>query len=303
MKLLFVGTPEVAATVLEKISSECEIVLVITREDSAQGRRQQLVPSPVALKAQELGLKTLKVNRFSAEVEALIIDSGAQRAVVVAYGALVPRSSLGLFSWWNLHFSLLPLWRGATPLQHSLIKKTGQGITLFELDEGMDTGPIISQLAVPLPDDVPAGDLLLNLASAGTELILDALRSQPSPEEQVGETSLAPKISRAEAKIDFGLSAIEIQRRVFALNPEPMAWTFAGKTEIRILAAKALGNVDWNSLASQSNEPGSIERRKGQVLVYCGHGTLLELLEVQPAGKRPMPAADWARGYSGHSLG
>ncbi len=303
MKLLFIGTPAVAAIVMQTISKEHEIVLCITRNDSAVGRERKVQQSPVAEAAQDLEIPLIKTDRITVETIDRIRNLGVQRALVVAFGALIPKAALDLFPWWNLHFSLLPMWRGATPLQHSLISGTGQGISIFELDAGMDTGPIIKQRAMALPNDVPAGELLIELAKEGAKLLLEALADLPVPTPQVGVTTLAPKISREKAKLDFSKTAAQLQRETFALNPEPMTWADAGNTELRVLKAKALGTVDWSSLSDKTGLPGQLERRKKQVFVYCGGGSLLELQEVQPAGKKPMSGIEWARGFSGSKLG
>ena len=303
MKLLFVGSPAVAATVLREIAKKHQVQLVITRTDSPVGRDRKLQQTPVADVAQELNIQLLKTDRITAETIDAIRNSNVERALVVAYGSLIPQAALDLMPWWNLHFSLLPLWRGATPLQHSLISATGQGLSIFELDAGMDTGPLVKQKAIDLPNDIPAGELLIELAQEGAYLLLEALSASPKSTPQTGSSTLAPKISRHEARIDFTKTAAELQRMIFALNPEPMTWTIAGDTELRVLRAKALGTVDWSSLSTTEGLSGQLERRKNQVLVYCGGGSLLELLEVQPAGKKPMRGIDWARGFSGSKLG
>lgn len=303
MKLLFVGSPAVAATVLREIAKKHQVQLVITRTDSPVGRDRKLQQTPVADVAQELNIQLLKTDRITAETIDAIRNSNVEKALVVAYGSLIPQAALDLMPWWNLHFSLLPLWRGATPLQHSLISGTGQGLSIFELDAGMDTGPLVKQKAIDLPNDIPAGELLIELAQEGAYLLLEALSASPKSTPQTGSSTLAPKISRHEARIDFTKTAAELQRMIFALNPEPMTWTIAGDTELRVLRAKALGTVDWSSLSTTEGLPGQLERRKNQVLVYCGGGSLLELLEVQPAGKKPMRGIDWARGFSGSKLG
>ena len=303
MKLLFVGSPAVAATVLREIAKKHQVQLVITRTDSPVGRDRKLQQTPVADVAQELNIQLLKTDRITAETIDAIRNSNVEKALVVAYGSLIPQAALDLMPWWNLHFSLLPLWRGATPLQHSLISATGQGLSIFELDAGMDTGPLVKQKAIDLPNDIPAGELLIELAQEGAYLLLEALSASPKSTPQTGSSTLAPKISRHEARIDFTKTAAELQRMIFALNPEPMTWTIAGDTELRVLRAKALGTVDWSSLSTTEGLSGQLERRKNQVLVYCGGGSLLELLEVQPAGKKPMRGIDWARGFSGSKLG
>ncbi len=303
MKIAFAGTPDVAATVLKGLTAELEVSLVLTRPDAPKGREKRPSPSPVAELAQSLGLPLVKSKKVDSAVLQQLKTSGAEVVIVVAYGALVPKSALDQIKWWNLHFSLLPNWRGATPLQHSMIFGTGQGITLFELDEGLDTGQIVAALPLSLDRQMTAGEHLEQLAEIGTNLIIQNLRKPAVLTPQQGEPTLAPKISRAQAKITFDKGASEIEARVMALNPEPVAWCELGFGELRILKACALGNIDWDALSANELEPGTLEIRKNSVLVACGSGSRLELLEVQPSGKKPMSAVDWARGFSGTKIG
>ena len=302
MRILFAGTPLVASSVLEGLADAHEIGLVLTRQDSEVGRKRVVTPSPVANVATERGLPLLKANRIGETEIQAIRSAKLDLAVVVAYGSIIPSPALDLFPWWNLHFSLLPAWRGATPLQHSLMSGSGQGITLFQLEPTLDTGPIIDSLPLQLPDAEPAGSIMSSLAGIGTSLILDNLRNPKPPKPQHGEVSLAPKIERLDAKLDFTQSAIDLQRKVFAFNPEPMAWCRANERDLRILKARAVGSVDWNSISERKLSPGEIELSQGKVLVGCGLGTRLELIEVQPAGGKPMLATDWQRGFGGLTL-
>ncbi len=303
MDIVFAGTPEVAAVVLRRLTKHHRVVLAITREDAKSGRGKEFKPSPVALAAAELDIPVLKTNRLTASEIQIIDSTEAKIAVVVAFGTLIPEAARRVLKWWNLHFSVLPAWRGAAPLQHSLIHRQGQGLTVFEIDEGLDTGPVIGSQSLDLPSDKTAGELLLELADLGSDLLLDLLEKMPTPIPQAGVASRAPKISRKDSRLDFSFSAMELQRRIFAFNPEPMAWCQAGDSEMRILEAKAIGDVDWNSFSEAKLAPGTLERRKESVLVACGEGSRLELLLVQPAGKKPMSAVDWARGYLGTSIG
>ncbi len=302
MRILFAGTPDVAAIVLKELAQEHEIAMVITREDSAVGRKRIMTPSDVSIAAKDLAIPILKANKIGSDELQSIQSAYVDLAVVVAYGSLIPNSALALFPWWNLHFSVLPTWRGATPLQHSLIYKSGQGISLFQLETTLDTGPIIESSEVDLPEDKPAGEIMLDLALAGSKMILRNLAEPKDPRPQVGSPTFAPKISRAEARLDFKETALVLQRKVYAFNPEPVAWCKAGERDLRVLRAAAIGSVDWNSLADKRLSPGEIEISNGKVLVSCGSGSLLELLEVQPAGGKLMLAADWYRGYAGKNL-
>ncbi len=302
MNLIFAGTPAVAARILRELAKEHNVVLTITRPDALVGRRKELAPSEVAIAATELGIPLLKTDRIGPSELQVIKSAQAKVAIVVAFGSLIPTSALKVLPWWNLHFSLLPLWRGASPLQMSLISQTGQGVTLFEIDEGLDTGPILASSAMDLPSDVPAGELFDELADVGINLIQQSLLELPIPKPQHGQSTHAPKLNRSFAKISFSDSASQVQRKVYALNPEPMAWCVTSKGDLRILACKGLGEVDWDSLNAQALPVGQLEVSGNRILVVCGGGSRLELLTVQPAGRKPMSASDWFRGYGGSSL-
>ena len=302
MNLIFAGTPAVAARVLRELTKEHKVVLAITRPDAPVGRKRELVPSEVASTASELGIPLLKTDRIGPSELQAIGSAQAEVAIVVAFGSLIPTSALKVLPWWNLHFSILPLWRGASPLQMSLISQTGQGVTLFEIDEGLDTGPILASSAMALPSDVPAGELLDELSDVGINLIQQSLLEMPNPTPQQGESTHAPKLNRSFARISFGESASQVQRKVYALNPEPMAWCVTSKGDLRILACKAVGDVDWNALSAEALSVGQLEVSGNRILVVCGGGSRLELLTVQPAGGKAMSAEDWFRGYGGSSL-
>ncbi len=302
MNLIFAGTPAVAARILRELAKEHNVVLTITRPDALVGRRKELAPSEVAIAATELGIPLLKTDKIGPSELQAIESAQAKVAIVVAFGSLIPTSALKVLPWWNLHFSLLPLWRGASPLQMSLISQTGQGVTLFEIDEGLDTGPILASSAMDLPSDVPAGELLDELADVGINLIQQSLLELPIPKPQHGQSTHAPKLNRSFAKISFSDSASQVQRKVYALNPEPMAWCVTSKGDLRILACKAVGEVDWSALSAEGLLVGQLEVSGNRILVVCGGGSRLELLTVQPAGGKPMSASDWFRGYGGSHL-
>lgn len=299
MKLIFAGTPAIAAQALQRLSAEHEVVLVITREDAPFGRKRELQASPVAKLADELGLKVLKRNRLLTSDAELISAAGAELAIVVAYGALIPQRQLDQLPWWNLHYSLLPMWRGATPLQHSMLNGgEGAGITLFELEAGLDTGPVIASTPMAIDYSKTCGEQLVEFTQAGVELMLQALEARPTPTPQQGKVTLAPKLTRADSKLDFSKTADQVAHQVMALNPEPMAWCNAGESPLRILRAASLGKTNWGSFSDGELTPGMVGVSSGRVLVGCAAGTLLELREVQPAGKKPMSAGDWYRGLS-----
>lgn len=297
MRLVFAGTPQLAADALQELAEHHEIVLVITREDAPVGRKQVITPSPVAQVAQELNLEVLKTNKIAADELGRIAAANADLAVVVAFGAILPMAALELLNWWNVHFSLLPFWRGATPLQHSMIHQLGQGVTVFELEAGLDTGPIVASRPLEIGTTETAQEALARFTLVGVELVLEALKVKPRPVPQSGEVTLAPKIARSAAKIDFSLPADHIARTINALNPEPSAWANLDGSSIKLLRAKPLGNINWGEIGEQLT-PGEVNVQGGRVLVGCQAGTQFELLELQPAGKKPMAAGDWIRGQS-----
>ena len=302
MKIVFAGTPEIAATALRTIAGEHEIPLVITMPDAEVGRSRKMTASPVAQVASELGIPTVKQRRFDSPLVERIASLGADIGVVLAFGALIPGSALELFPWLNIHFSTLPAWRGASPLQQSMLSQTGQGFTIFKLDESMDTGPTLVVRPLQLDANKPAGELLPELTELATVELLERLEGELSFTPQSGSPSYAPKLTRASARINFANPADQIHRLVMAMNPEPMAWGELAGNPLRILRSKSLGSTDWNQVSDSQLRPGEIEVSGGKVLVACGGGTRLELIEVQPAGKKVMSALDWARGLQAGAI-
>ena len=294
MKIIFAGTPENAAMGLELVAQHHEVAMVITRPDAEVGRKRVLTPSPVAQKAVELGLPLLKTNRIcNAELE-MIKSRNAELALVIAFGSLVPQPALDALPWWNIHFSLLPLWRGASPLQQSILAGgVGSGVSLFELDAGMDTGLILAQLPVQPGENETTGDALKRFTAAGVDLFLEACRERPAPQPQLGEATYAPKLDRNSARLDLSLNALSVHRAVMAFNPEPMAWCELNGNPIRIIESRSMGTSSWVQV---DNQPGRVLKSSDRILLECGDGTQLELIQVQPAGKQVMSAADWHRG-------
>lgn len=294
MKLIFAGTPENAALGLELISASHEVALVITREDAEVGRKRVLTPSPVATKATELGLPVLKANRIREQELAIIEAVEADLALVIAYGSLIPEAGLKALTWWNIHFSLLPLWRGASPLQQSILSGgVGAGVTLFELDSGMDTGPILAQQAIQLAENETTGEALPRFTRVGIELFTQHFGKEPTPLAQVGEATIAPKITRAMAKLDLSQNALHVHQAVMAFNPEPMAWCELEGNPLRILETKSMGSAMW---VTENLSIGRLTKSGQRILLECADGSQLEITKVQPSGKQVMSAADWFRG-------
>ena len=294
MKLIFAGTPENAALGLELVSKQHEVVLVITRPDAELGRKRVLTPSPVAQKAAALGLPVMKANRITSLELDTIAATQAELALVIAFGSMIPKSALDQMSWWNIHFSLLPLWRGASPLQQSIrAGGTGAGVTLFELDAGMDTGPIIAQLPIQPGENETTAEALVRYTVAGIDLFNHSIVNKLSAKAQQGEPSFAPKLDRSDARLDLAQDAVNVHRSVMAFNPEPMAWCELEGNPIRILETRLL---ETTTSPPESSQPGRTSKPGDRVILECGAGSQLELVLVQPAGKQPMPAADWFRG-------
>jgi len=303
MKILFAGTPEVAADVLKAIVlAGHEVVLVLTREDAPTGRGKVMTESAVAISAAELDIQTVKTNRPDAEDLAKIKSSGAQLGIVVAYGTILKVEVLDSLAagWFNLHFSLLPKYRGAAPVQRSIMAGDNEtGVTMFKLEQGMDTGPIAGQAHTSINPRETSGELLARLGLLSVSLLSEVLPGIYSGtldlREQKGKPTFAPKPTREEAKINFNQEAIDIQHQILGLNPGPMAWCLAGEEPMRVLdALETRSSVVLDAIGS--SEQGSISSHEGRVFIHCGSGTVLELIEVQPSSKRAMLAKDWYNG-------
>ncbi|MEU3726180.1 methionyl-tRNA formyltransferase [Streptomyces sp. NPDC031705] len=299
MKLVFAGTPEVAVPALDALiaSGRHEVAAVVTRPDAPAGRGRRLVASPVAERAEEAGIEVLKPARpRDEEFQARLREIAPDCCPVVAYGALIPKSALDIprHGWINLHFSLLPAWRGAAPVQHSIMAGDQvTGASTFRIEEGLDTGPVFGVLTEEIRPTDTSGDLLTRLAFAGSGLLsatMDgiedgSLRAMEQPAEGV---SLAPKITVEDARVDWNAPALRADRVVRGCTPAPGAWTVFRGERLKLIS---LGLVpDRTDLA-----PGVLAPAKNNV--YAGTGShAVELLWVQPQGKKPMKGADWARG-------
>ena len=298
MRIVFAGTPEVALPPLEALlASRHEVVAVVTRPEAPAGRGKKLTPSPVAARAAELGIETLTPRRprdedFVARLTAIAPDC----CPVVAYGALLPQRVIDVprHGFVNLHFSLLPAWRGAAPVQHALLAGDAvTGATTFQIVLELDAGPTFLRVQELVRPDDTAGDLLQRLAVSGADLLvrtLDGIEdgtlvAQPQPAEGV---SFAPKIEVDDARVDWHQPAEVVDRRIRGCTPAPGAWTTLRGERLKLGPAVPVDG----ELA-----PGVLQVGKAVVLV--GTGTRpLRLGLVQAPGKKPMPAPDWARGAS-----
>jgi methionyl-tRNA formyltransferase len=297
MRLLFAGTPDVAVPSLEHLlASDHEIVAVLTREDAPLGRKRVLTPSPVARAAENVGIPVIKANRLTDEVTAAIADLDTDLGVIVAYGGLLrePLLSTPRHGWINLHFSLLPAWRGAAPVQHSLLAgNTVTGASVFQLVRELDAGDVFGVLEHPVDPDATAGTLLAELAQAGAGFlagIVDAIGSGAARAvPQAGEATLAPKLRIEDGRLSWTAPADEVYNRFRGVTPEPGAHTTIGGTRFKILDARRAPSVTLPA--------GTVDRSDGRILIGTGTSAL-ELLRVQPAGKPAMAASDWWRGLS-----
>ncbi|WEV69966.1 methionyl-tRNA formyltransferase [Bifidobacterium sp. ESL0775] len=331
LKVLFAGTPDVAVPGLRRLAGDkehFEVVAVLTRPDAPQGRGRKLTPSPVKEAALELDIPVLegdpKEPSFIAELKA----TGAQAGAIVAYGKILKKDVLAALpmGWYNLHFSLLPQWRGAAPVQRSIWRgDTVTGATVFRLTEGMDTGPILAQSTCEIGPHDTSGDLLDRLAEDGSHLLASALEAMAEgrivmQEQPQGAYEVAKKISHDDARIRFDVPVFAVDRQIRACTPEPGAWCMLhpqgvvsadngngdrasagedvekdmGDAEpFHVLEARPADEQDPQ--VPSDLKPGMLATTKKHV--WIGTATApIELLRVKAQGKKAMRAADWARG-------
>nr|MCW2728716.1 methionyl-tRNA formyltransferase [Aeromicrobium sp.] len=297
MRIVFAGTPETALPSLEAlVASRHDVVAVITRPDAPAGRGRTLTPSPVALAAEAHGIEVLKPAKpsdpdFMARLRELAPDC----VPIVAYGALIRREALDIppYGWINLHFSVLPSWRGAAPVQRAIMAGDEvTGATVFSLVEELDAGPVLGTITELIRDDDTTAELLERLADWGSKLLVDVvdhiedgdIAAVPQPEDNI---SYAPKLTTEEGRIDWNRPAFAIDRHIRGCTPAPGAWTTLGDDRIKIGRATI---ADDRTL-----EPGRISVGKREVRVGTTTTDLI-LGDVQAVGKKRMAAADWARG-------
>jgi methionyl-tRNA formyltransferase len=298
VRLVFAGTPTAAVPALEALlASRHEIAAVVTRPDAPAGRGRHLVASPVGLRAADAGVEVLKPAKardpeFLDRLRAIAPDC----CPVVAYGALLPRAALDIppRGWVNLHFSLLPAWRGAAPVQHAILHGDDvTGAATFEIEEDLDTGPIYGVLTEPILPEDTSGDLLDRLAHAGSKLLVDTmdgiesglLEPRPQPTEGV---SYAAKLTPEDARVDWTASAMRVDRLIRACTPAPGPWsTFQDE---RVKLGRVRPAPEAGELA-----PGELLASKHELLVGTGTHPVA-LGDVRPQAKRQMSALDWARG-------
>ncbi|GII04926.1 methionyl-tRNA formyltransferase [Planobispora takensis] len=299
MRLVFAGTPDTALPALRALldSPRHEVVAVVTRPDAPSGRGRRVHPSPVAELAEEAGLEVLRPPKAGdpAFLERLR-EIGPDACPVVAYGALLPQSALDIprYGWINLHFSLLPAWRGAAPVQHAVLHGDEiTGASTFQIVKELDAGPVYGMVTEEIRATDTSGELLARLAESGAGLLAatidgiedGTLEARPQPAEGV---SLAPKINVEDARVDWSAPAMRVDRLVRACTPAPGVWTeFRGQRVKLGPVRPAPGAADL--------APGALAVSKNSVLVGTATHPV-ELGEVQPQGKRLMTAGEWARG-------
>ncbi len=296
LKLLFFGTPEIAVPFLESVHREHDVLAVVTRPDKPAGRGLELAPPPVKSAALRLGLPVHQPAGSPSELTPALKALGADAALVVAYGKILKPDLLAAtrLGFLNMHFSVLPKYRGAAPIQWQLIRgETFTGVTLFWLDEGMDTGKVqaVGETGIAPNDD--AAVLAARLTELGVEVVRRELASFDAGIKRVpqqGESSLAPRLSKADAKIRFEDPAREIHNRVRGLRSGPIAYFECKGAPVNLLKTSV-------ESADGEGRPGTLVRIAGRdgFLVECGAGKLW-VHEVQPQGKRPLPAADFLNG-------
>lgn len=303
MRLVFAGTPQVAAvTLCRLLDSAHEVVAVLTRPDAPQGRSSRLVPSPVAEVAAANGIEILRPARArDPELATRLAELAPDCCPIVAYGGLIPSGLLQLppHGWVNVHYSLLPRWRGAAPVQHAILAGDEvTGVTAIGLVEELDAGPVLATAQYRLGELETSGEALAALAGVGAELLVETLdaiaagTATPVPQPEDGIT-LAPKLTVPGARIDWTHPATEISRQVRANNPSPMAWTELDGERFRVLLARP---GETSGL-----EPGHVRAERRRVVVGTGDGDL-ELLQVQPAGRKALAGPDWGRGLRGPAV-
>jgi methionyl-tRNA formyltransferase len=297
MRIVFFGTPEFAVPSLQALLRErYQVVGVVTQPDKPQGRsRSTLVPPPVKQEAERAGIAVLQPDRplgdvFLAGLRRLEPELG----IVVAYGHILRPAVLSLPTQGmiNVHASLLPRWRGAAPIQHAILAGDREtGISIMQMEAGLDSGPVLHRIATPLGEGETAGALATRLSELGATALVDALSlvaagfAKPEPQDPAAMT-LAPKIDRDSARLDWHRVAPALARQVRAFDPAPGAWATLADAPVKLFGAIA---------TDQAGEPGQVLAAGDRLTVGTGHGAL-ELREVQPAGRTRLAVGDWVRG-------
>lgn len=305
MRLVFAGTPSAAVPTLRRLAAEHDVAAVITRPDAPQGRKRVLTPSPVSQAATELGLPVITAARLDDEATARIAALRVDLGVIVAYGGLVrePLLSTPAAGWINLHFSLLPAWRGAAPVQRALIAGDAVlGASVFRLVPELDAGDVFDSRAVEVPADATADVALGILAVDGAELTASVVASIEDGSAraiaQQGEPTVAPKLTLDDGALDWTRPLDEVFSRFRGVTPEPGAHTTVAGARLKILEATAAGQSE--AATDHALQPGEIAATKTALLIGTASAPLA-VTRVQPAGRGAMSAVDWWRGQRGAS--
>ncbi|MDE0545559.1 methionyl-tRNA formyltransferase [Microbacterium sp. C7(2022)] len=297
MRLVFAGTPHAAVPSLHALAARGhDIASVVTRRDAPLGRKRVLTPSPVASAAESLGLSIHRTDRLDAAASDEIMALEPELGVIVAYGGLVrePLLSAPTHGWINLHFSLLPRWRGAAPVQHALIAGDRvTGASVFALVAGLDAGDVYDEITVEVDGAATSGDLLTELADAGAQLLArvvdDIEQERAVGRPQQGEVTYASKLEDADGRLDWHQDATTVHNRFRGVTPEPGAHTTIEGARVKIL------EITRSEADTPALTPGAMELHHKKLLVGTGSDPLV-LSRVQPAGKGAMNATDWFRG-------
>lgn len=296
LRIVFAGSPAAAVPSLRAlIASDHEIVAVVTREDSPQGRRGVLTPTPVAVAAEEAGIPVIRANRLAGDATEEITALDADLGVIVAYGGLVrePLLSAPSKGWINLHFSVLPRWRGAAPVQRAIMAgDQTTGASVFQLVPELDAGDVFGTLEEPIGRFQTAGDLLSSLSASGAELLVrvvdDIAAGSAHAVAQVGDVTLAPKLTLPDGDIPWSSEAQVVTDLIRGVTPEPGAFTALDGARLKIIDARIAR--DAPRLA-----PGRLAQ-EGKLILIGTATDPIELVTVHPAGKKAMNAGDWWRG-------
>ena len=294
MRVAVASSSLIAKPTIERLSTEHDVALLISTPDAPSGRGRTLAPNEFATYfASDIRLAKPETQD---DLSRLLSEKKIDIAIAIAYGKLIKKSALETpsYGWINLHFSLLPKWRGAAPVQRAIMANEQEiGLTIFKLDEGMDTGPMFRQMTYQISKNSSSGDVLSDLAEVGSHEIVKVLADISQGRTPIAQPesgfSLAPKIDKTEARIDWNKSKQTVHNLVRALNPNPMAWTEIRNTRLTIVSSEI---PHWED---RNESPGTIAVTPEGVFVHSSDGPL-KLLQVIPAGKRLMNADDWARG-------
>ena len=300
MRVAFLGTPDPAVPALERLAQMAEVAVVVTQPDRPRGRSKQPQPSAVKVCAEQLGLAVHQPEKSTQMAELFDSVGPIDVAVIVAYGMLIRPDALAVpaAGFVNIHFSLLPRWRGAAPV-HRAVEAGDEraGVTLMQLDAGLDTGPTFASSSLALLPSDSTGDLLRPLAALGADLLGQTLEGYVDGhtvpvQQDSAHATYASKIDPSERPLDVGLRASELVAKIHALSPTPGATVFHEETPMKILRAAVIDE-------SNDAEPGFLSVDGGRLSMGTGDGQV-QLIEIQPAGKKSMPGAEWARGRHGN---